>query len=141
MKSISNFRDLEEYGIVYLTGESCHQMLRILCDLTQQGKDIVEKAFGFKINSENWNTGSKDNPHVASIMLAPHSIPQIAVYCLLPEFAWVGISNDNAVFGVNSDKELQDYKDMCERRGYKVLRQFKGKTYTRNQHQMSGRID
>ena len=43
MKTISQWRHLEEYGIVPLTGEACGLMYRILCDLTEHGdrKSVV----------------------------------------------------------------------------------------------------
>ena len=48
MTTISNWQQLSEYGIVILTGEACGLAYRYLCDLTEQGKKIVEKCLGQK---------------------------------------------------------------------------------------------
>ena len=86
MKTISNWQDLAPYGIVFLTGESCGLMYRLLCDLTVPGKKIIEKCLGLHDlgASENWNQGSDDDPHVASIMLVPEMLALIA----LPRALW-----------------------------------------------------
>lgn len=69
MKTVSNWDALRDYGIIALTGEACSLGYRILCDLTAQGRNIVQRCLSVTIQSENWNHGSDDDPHVASIML------------------------------------------------------------------------
>jgi hypothetical protein len=44
MKRIESIKDLEAFGIVPLTGESDAHMYRILCDLTEQGKRVIERT-------------------------------------------------------------------------------------------------
>jgi hypothetical protein len=70
MKTVSHWDALREYGIDVLTGEACSLMYRILCDLTLNGKRIVERCLSVHIESENWNSGSKEDPHVASSVVA-----------------------------------------------------------------------
>lgn len=48
MLTIQSNRDLEQFGIVMLTGESCAYSKRILCDLTQTGYKIFCKCFGLQ---------------------------------------------------------------------------------------------
>lgn len=48
MLTIQSNRDLEQFGIVMLTGESCAYSKRILCDLTQTGYHIFCKCFGLQ---------------------------------------------------------------------------------------------
>ena len=83
MKTISHWDGLREFGIDLLTGEACSLMYRLLCDLTQNGKRIVERCLSVQIQSENWNGGSKDDPHVASIMLTQEMFVPLAVFALL----------------------------------------------------------
>ena len=83
MKTISPWDHLREFGIDLLTGEACSLMYRLLCDLTQSGKRIVERCLSVQIQSENWNGGSNDDPHVASIMLAQEMLVPLAVFALL----------------------------------------------------------
>src|SRR5438105_4036362 len=85
MKTINNWNHLAEFGIIILTGEACGLGYRFLCDLTAQGKKLVEKCLGLKNlgTAANWNGGSKDNPHVASIMLPPEMFGPLAAFGLL----------------------------------------------------------
>lgn len=75
MLTIQSNRDLEQFGIVMLTGESCAYSKRILCDITQTGYKIFCKCFGlhhhmtkelnpsgignFSSFAEAWNSNSK----------------------------------------------------------------------------------
>jgi hypothetical protein len=58
-------------------------MMRILFDLTATGKKIVEKCFDIKLESEPWNRGAKDVPHVASIMLTREMLIPLGIFALL----------------------------------------------------------
>lgn len=72
MIKISGLRDLERFGIAPLTGEADKLNLRILCDLTGAGAEVVREAFGLKHDTDfqdNWNHGDGHNPHVGSILL------------------------------------------------------------------------
>jgi len=61
MKAIRSWHDLREFGIWFLTGESCGYGGRLLCDLTEHGAEFFKNYFGgnveFKKNS-NWNSGA-----------------------------------------------------------------------------------
>ena len=70
MKTVSCWDEIRPCGIDALTGEACSLGYRLLCDLTARGRAIVERCLGVKIQSENWNGGSKDDPHVASSVVA-----------------------------------------------------------------------
>ena len=112
MKTVSNWDALREFGIDALTGEACSLMYRILCDLTQNGKRIVERCLSVHIQSENWNSGSKEDPHVASIMLTQEMIVPLAVFALLESGCrevWV---TDGAAIGVESDDSDEEVERM-----------------------------
>jgi hypothetical protein len=42
---VESLRDLEQFGIIALTGEADALNYRILCDLTEQGRSLVAEAF------------------------------------------------------------------------------------------------
>jgi hypothetical protein len=140
MKTISSWDALREYGIDVLTGEACSLMYRILCDLTQNGKRIVERCLSVQIQSENWNHGSDQDPHIASIMLTHEMIVPLAVFALLEagcREVWV---TDRAAIGI----EPSDTDDQVDRMrlSQQPSRRFayRGPYQDRNQHQMSGRV-
>lgn len=74
--------NLEDYGIIKLTGESDILMMRLLCDLTAKGVEIIEKFFSIKIYlGSNWNTGSESDPHVASVLLPYSCLQDLERFC------------------------------------------------------------
>lgn len=85
MKTISSLNQLQPYGIELLTGEACALGMRILCDLTRRGRKIVAEAYGLNPTSfaDSWNSGSKEDPHVASIMLDHEAYLFLGVFALM----------------------------------------------------------
>ncbi|OGC62580.1 hypothetical protein A2264_01095 [candidate division WWE3 bacterium RIFOXYA2_FULL_46_9] len=140
MKTVSRWSHLEEFGIVLLTGEACSLMYRLLCDLTERGKRIVERCLSVQIASESWNSGATDDPHVASIMLTHEMMLPLAVFALLDagcREVWI---TDRAAIGVEPDDAEETVERMKE--VYQPRRRFAyhGPYQDRNQHQMSGRV-
>ena len=83
MKSVSCFRDLNQFGIRMLTGEADALGYRILCDLDEQGVRVFKECFGMPVPSQmhlnqglasNWNSGA-----IASVMLTEDSIRPLAI--------------------------------------------------------------
>ena len=87
MRQIRSFEDLEQFGIHALTGEACGFSMRLLCDVTEQGKNLVEKYFGGTIEirkDSNMNSGRGGPPHVGSVMLPRQDfVQQFGIFCLL----------------------------------------------------------
>lgn len=86
MKAIRSWRDLEDFGIDALTGEACGYAMRLLCDVTESGKALIESFFGGRIEltpGGNWNRGSDDDPHVGSVLLPRSILRDLAAFCLL----------------------------------------------------------
>lgn len=140
MKTVSGWPHLEQFGIVVLTGEACSLMYRVLCDLTAQGKRIVERCLSIEIASEPWNTGSADDPHVAVIMLTQDMIVPLAVFALLESGCREVWITDRAAIGVepdDTDEEVDRMKQIYQPRRRFA---FHGPHKDRNQHQMSGRV-
>lgn len=140
MKTIARWSDLESYGINPLTAEACSLAMRILCDLTAGGQAIVERCLGAEIRSNNWNSGSKDDPNVASVMLVPEMLQPLAVFALLESGCrevWVA---ERAAFGVEPDDTEEQVETM--KRCHRPTRRFaySGPFKDRNQHQIGGRV-
>ncbi len=145
MKTIACWNDLEKFGIVVLTGEACGLGYRLLFDLTQNGKRIVQKCFSLAegFASEAWNRGSRDDPHVGSVLLTQEMLVPIGVFALLetgcPE---VWLCKNGSLLGI----ETVDAPEVVER--YRTLYSesiartfaYRGPAGDRNVHQMSGRI-
>ena len=142
MKVIQCWNDLQPFGIVLLTGESCGLMYRILFDLTEQGKKVVEKCLGCKLDlADAWNPGSKDDPHVGSILFSREMLIPIGIFALLESGCTeVWLSKDR-LFGV----EPRDDKDSLERLKKREdgMRRFayQGTAGDRNVHVFTGRTE
>jgi hypothetical protein len=77
MKRIDGIRDLEPYGIDALTGESDAHMYRILCDVTERGKVVIERTMDVHLRlHDNCNTGSTEEPHIGSFLLPLEMVPR-----------------------------------------------------------------
>lgn len=65
---INCLADLKEFGVLPLTGEACPYYQRILSDVTEQGKTLLEQYLGTTLTAEPMNTICSSGKHVASIM-------------------------------------------------------------------------
>jgi len=138
MKTISSWEHLRPFGIDALTGEACSLMYRILCDITAEGKRVIEKCLSCELKvPENWNSGA-----IGSIMLTPEMLVPIAVFALLENGCRECWMIDGAVIGMEAtDGEeetkwvLHHYHDQHPRRFA-----YHGPNQDRNQHQMTGRV-
>ena len=145
MKTINSFDDLSCFGIVPLTGEACGLMYRILFDVTACGKRILEKALDVSELGlrESWNSGTEDDPHVGSIMLAREVLPFIGVFALLedgcPE---VFLTKGGGLIGTERTDQAEDVKRLKQFHGADLVRRFAycGTAGDRNEHMMSGRV-
>jgi hypothetical protein len=86
MISIHNLSDLTVYGINPLTGEADRFSFRILCDLSSSGKTLVCDCLGLRDDcqfTDNWNSRVGDAPAIASIMLSPPTLWELARFALM----------------------------------------------------------
>jgi hypothetical protein len=142
MKIVAKWDDLIPYGIDPLTGEACGLGYRILCDLTDQGRLILEKCLGAAtvVPHLQWNPGTKEAPHTGSIMLAPEMFPAVAVFALLESGCKeVWRTKDGVHLGIEESdpaEELEAFKTL-----HGPMRRFayRGTAGDRNVHVMSGR--
>lgn len=139
MKMISRISQLEDYGVIPLTGESDKHCYRILCDCTKRGKAIIERTLGLQLTlAENWNSGRSGDPHIGSFLLPLEFVPCLAAFALLSDTTitevWL-LRNGTAVgFGVEDDKDA--IKTHFEGEVRKI---FYALPSDRNLHQMTGR--
>lgn len=82
---IDDLKQLQKYGINYLTAESCAYSLRLLLDLNEDGVKLVKRWLGsnvtFRKNS-NWNPAVNQKPAIASIMLSREAIDSLITFIL-----------------------------------------------------------
>lgn len=145
MKTVRRWDDLAEFGIVPLTGEACGLMYRILCDLTDRGKRIVEKSLSVaEIRLHDaWNRGTETEPHIGSIMVSPELMPFLGVFALLEAGCCeVWMTKSNTVIGIEKSDSRSDVDLFQQNHGHELARRFAydGTRGDRNQHVMSGRI-
>jgi hypothetical protein len=157
MIQIDGFGGLRKYGIDYLTGESCAYGYRGLCDLEPRGIALIAECFGINMDlfeaslPDAWNSRG-----VKSIMLAPQLIVPLAMFaCFREGCTKVYIMhNSDKVVGIGLDDKPEDverweswnqgtYCEACRRYGAGggIAFQYSNPGRSRNQHQMSGRIE
>ena len=155
-KVISNWQDLEQYGIMALTGEACTLSMRLLCDLTQEGANVVTRFLGGGLTFNEgfaWNSRG-----VTSVMLPTNIYPELGAFCLhvvdgyqtvckMPMGVVVGVDVAKLVHWINTEWQEKTpwqvaVKMMCQaneiERYYTAM---PGSIAGRNMHQMSGRIE
>lgn len=146
---INSWSDLNGYGINALTGEACAHGLRILCDLTEEGKDTLVAMFGGALTftkGKNWNSGAE-----YSVMLPYGILPDLSIFCALRKYPHVTVLGSD-VCGYNNEDfaealpYIEDYNVAAytdKRPCYRVYHSRVGPHAVgdRNIHQMSGRVN
>jgi len=133
MKTIGCWDDFRDYGLTPLTGEACGLMYRILFDVTEQGKKIIDKCFDVKVQlAKPWNNGA------GSIMLSREMMIPLGIFALLEtgcKEVWV---RNDCVLGTedgDDPKVVDHYRgDGCR------IYAYRGTAGSRNEHIFSGRI-
>ena len=145
MKTIRCWEELAPHGIVALTGEACGLSYRILCDVTANGKKLLEKVLGVRELglAENWNRGKDEDPHIGSIMLVPELLTAVAVFALLDQGCKeVWTAQRHGVFGFEPTDDQQSIDAFKSVHAENLGRRFGyfGTAGDRNVHVMTGRI-
>lgn len=142
---------LEDHGIDLLTGEADGTSLRGLCDLNDQGQEILgEFMGGATFNASGWNNYQGKSAMVAWALMKP-----LAIYILLREGATRVVDidfrgggmysqhlraydvEDNDVFQAEMEKIRKVYTD-----GVRVYwRSGTAKGGLRHRHEFSGRVE
>jgi hypothetical protein len=146
MKTISNWVDLEPFGIVLLTAESGGLSYRYLCDVTARGRSILQKMLGVPdlCLSAPWNRGTEADPHVGSILLTPCLFVPVTVFALLESgYTEVWLYRGDNLLGIEPSDSPEKIALSDKMVPEALLRKFayQGTAGDRNIHRMSGRIE
>jgi len=144
MKTICSFRDLESYGINPLTGEACRYGQRILCDVNEDGKRLLEEFLSVELTSRNWNSKVNGKDAIASIMLPYGILQDLAAFCLcyVDNYYKILFQDGGWVSGVTEeefDKFGESWRDLRAKTNWGYVKDEHIARGSRNIHQMSGR--
>lgn len=144
---IYGWKDLEKYGISFLTGESCAYSMRILCSLNEDGVQLLENFLSVKVDGRPWS-GYKINGKetVASIMIPYGLFSDLATFCLFHiEKMDVVILTGSYIVGCSRDHYEEHAETYKEVYGKAIVKRNPiNPTVSRNGrnvHQMSGRVE
>jgi hypothetical protein len=132
--------DLRGLGIHALTGEACGWSLRLLCDVTARGKQVVERFLGGNVTiaaESNWNGGSDGEEHVGSVMLPCSILPELAAFALAfrgPHGVVITKDGDAVEYTGHWDQEFYPIRRIVR------LPEKPAQLGDRNEHAMSGRV-
>lgn len=139
----NHWADLKDYGINPLTGEACAYSLRILCDVSQKGADLLTLFFGGNIqftDKSNWNSKVGEDDAVASITLPRGILDDLRVFILLyvHNCKYVYLYTRDTVTGTNTDYPVSEgvhrYVNLAMKDGSVSIG-------GRNVHQATGRVE
>lgn len=106
-RTIHTRRDLEQYGITVVTGESCPYSARTLCDVTERGRRIVFDLLGLPqatATEDGWNDAAR-----SSIMVPNDLFGLLAVWCLiLSGCREVLVAKDGLTIGLDGSEPERD---------------------------------
>jgi hypothetical protein len=116
-KPVSGFRDLAQFGITGLTGESCAYGIRMLCDVSEAGKALLADYFGMPdiSLSRNWNSFVGSEPSIGSIMLSNDIVKNLAQFAFFRQGALAVICQEREVNGVFTLEMLKAYEDYLQK--------------------------
>lgn len=107
-------------GINILTGEACRLGQRLLCDLNEDGVELVERYLGCKVKAEsNQNSMVGEKPAVASVFLGRETLREMGVFGLMLKGAKACVlASEKTGFrniGIFSEARLRQYTEYNER--------------------------
>lgn len=144
MRQVNDWNDLEQFGIIPLTGEACGLLMRVLCDVTAEGKRHVEQFFGGTVAikpDSNWN-GGYGEPHVGSVMLPYSILMDLGAFLLVATGTSAVASIENGAVCEVDPEMLPEVRAMFDERVKRYYRRSTDPgTGDRNQHAMSGRVE
>lgn len=156
IKCLSRWLDLEQYGIIALTGESCSLTMRLLCDVTGSGKELLERFLGGSVTihtGSNWNSSKGA---VGSVMLSYGMLTELMAFALhlREKFNLIVSTKNGCVIGVNwrevesylkeAGGKMTDWNELVTLCYGEIDRRWacmEGAVGGRNVHQFSGRVE
>ena len=148
---VTNMRNLTQFGINALTGEACSYSMRTLCDVNEQGLDLLTDFFGMpKLELEaNWNTTVNDTKAIGSLMLVHDIVPTLAQFAFFRLGALAIVRNGQDVTPVFDADLLSRYEQLIESqeskthsiyRNHNLQKSHQPSIGSRNVHAFSGRV-
>lgn len=140
LKSLDRWDDLREYGIESLTGEADALSMRILCDVTDQGRRALCEFFGLPDDTAfqpNWNSRG-----IGSVLLPYGILEELAAFLLLRAGADVAaVAKCGRVYGLHNEdmEKTPEWQSLIEprriynpmnvpRRGFSAIHQMSGRS-------------
>lgn len=110
--------DLKDIGINPLTGEADAYGQRLLCDLNEDGRELVEKFFGLPLGTAlnpNWNSMVGEKPAVASVMLTRDTLwSLVKFHVFVVDDADAYVQNNYTITALNATGEYYAaYEKLC----------------------------
>lgn len=143
--AIHSWKDLEVFGISALTGEACAYSQRLLCDVNEEGKALLEEFWGTPdlTLAKPWNSSVDGKPSVGSVMLARDGMLSIARFALFRDsaLAYYEGADKASIVGIYTQERLEQYaaNNFPLVRNYALLSQ-QPHAGSRNVHAMTGRV-
>lgn len=133
---------LQTYGVGPLTGEACAFSHRILFDVTEGGKELLEQYLSTTLQlNDNWNSSVLGAPAIGSIMLSRKVAEDLLWFVLLAveRFPFIYYAQDGALMGTEIPPDDNKVQGMLIQ-GWQVHRNPSVNAASdRNTHAMSGR--
>ena len=106
-----NYENIKDYGINILTGEACAFGMRLLCDMSAEGVDLLCDFYGLKPVSwleevpfpRNVNSRVKDKDAIASCMLTHSTMTELYKFILFSKGYEVVVSAAGDVTGMSAE--------------------------------------
>ena len=113
MTTVTNWEDMRQFGIIFLTGEADGMGLRILCDLTGPGVELVRGFLNLPDGSEFRPNMNKEG--VANMALPRSCLLDLASVALSKEGKkWI-VMGPNMVFGIDDTTPFGDVESFLNR--------------------------
>ncbi|MGF6604360.1 hypothetical protein P3T23_009115 [Paraburkholderia sp. GAS448] len=115
--TISNWKHLEHFGIKALTGEACTYMMRVLCDVNEDGRLGILDYLSLPVDTVltgPWNGLVNGKPSVGSIMLHRDCLPALAEFMLrrADVKALVRLPSSGSIVGLFTDERVAQYEQL-----------------------------
>lgn len=137
---LSNVKDLEQFGINWLTGEACAYSMRGLCDLNEDGVELWEEFTSMHVTDKNMNIEVAGKPAINSIMLSRSTIEDLFKYVIWREGYEYAVQHGSEFIGYSdlNSEQLEYLRESSD--GFYSNPRGKGPQVDgRNIHQFTGR--
>jgi hypothetical protein len=113
-RPVTSFANLEQFGISALTGEACAFGMRTLCDVNEEGKQLLSEFFGISELTlcPNWNTLVDGAPAIGSVLLVRELLNPLARFAFFRLGALAVVCQQFEVQGIFDTDLLGRYAEM-----------------------------